>query len=219
VYRDYRVEVKRQTLVVLGIEGKGMQGAVTLAAEMPSERVRDVEIAQDAGDATYGLRDSPAQPGVLELYVVRGGLLVDWARGNLRVIAGKVVGIISGTKLTVAVDSTADRTFVFVESGHMLLPALDTALSSGDVLQVDRSDSKISRLTQSESRLLAQSLDRALVDPFAGDAVVLASKGSSIPAIAAAGGGVLAALGIAAVLAGSGGKSKDLPGTVEVTIP
>jgi hypothetical protein len=64
---------------------------------------------------------------------------VEWDRGRLEVLAAGTRMDVLGTRLAVAVDSTGNTGFVYVESGTVIFPDFPgTVLNAGDVFTLQR---------------------------------------------------------------------------------
>jgi hypothetical protein len=72
--------------------------------------------------ALYRIEEAPRDLGDLQLFVARGSLALDWARGRLVLWAGGIRSVVTGTRIVVAVDSVAQRGFVHLIEGHVTVP-------------------------------------------------------------------------------------------------
>jgi hypothetical protein len=127
-YVDVQVEMK----------GDAYQGVLTFLPELIVKDkviVYRPEISTDT--ALYSVTGAPdVHVGV---DIVRGALVVQWDEGRLEILAAGHRIAVHGTRLAVAVDSTGNNAYVFLESGAIVFPdSPGTTVAEGDVINLQR---------------------------------------------------------------------------------
>jgi len=120
------------------------------------------ELIRESRDPVYSF-EAPTRDGVyrmtggsdvdLGVDIQRGALVVQWNHGRLEVLAAGTRIDVLGTRLAIAVDSTGDAGWVYLEQGTIVFPDFPAiTVNNGEVFRLLRSAPPVRRQTEPAQR-------------------------------------------------------------------
>lgn len=210
------VSLERNYHVKLDVDRPSQDGKLTLATDLRRHGGEVVSVPDFTvgADGEFVLARDPAQPGHYALRVVRGVAVIDWVNGVLAVEAAGHRTVITGTKVVVAVTADGSTAFVFVVSGT--LTAAGSAVSAGDLVQLERGVEAptVSRPSERLVRGLRDVYRYNRAGLWSGFSPWYASPAFLVPAV-----GVVAGVGTYFVVTGLGEDEASVEVIVRIPLP